>query len=106
MLCKRTSKTAVSCLCVCVPFPISLPNSLTCKWQKDSALTFDTPPLCPSEGSDNCYGNGMSPRWVDWLIRLSLGLMSPLIRPAFIDLYSRRRRGDIYVDGVSPVLLS
>lgn len=69
MLCKWTSKMAVSCLCVCVPFPISLPLSLTCKWQKDSAMTFDTSLLCFLESPDNCYGNGMSPRSVDWLIR-------------------------------------
>lgn len=68
MLCKWTSKMAVSCLCVCVPFPISRPLSPTCKWQKDSAMTFDIPPLCFLEGPDNCYGNGMSPRSVDWLI--------------------------------------
>lgn len=55
-------------LCLC-PFPNLSPSlSLTCKWQKDSTMTFDTPPLCFLEGPDNCYGNGMSPRSVDWLI--------------------------------------
>lgn len=47
---------------------LALSLSLTCKWQKDSAMTFDIPPLCFLEGPDNCYGNGMSPRSVDWLI--------------------------------------
>lgn len=50
------------------PFPIS-PLSLTCKWQKDSVTTFDTCPLCFSECLDNCYGNCMSQRSVDWLIQ-------------------------------------
>lgn len=42
--------------------------SLTCKWQKDSAMTFDTPPFCFLGGPDNCYGNGVSLRSVDGLI--------------------------------------
>lgn len=54
---------------VSVSLSPSLPLSLTCKWQKDSAMTFVTPPLCFLESPDNCYGNRMSPRSVDWLIR-------------------------------------
>lgn len=82
-LCKRTSKMAVSCLCARIaplpplPFFPSLPRSLfslTCKWQKDSEVTSDTPSsllLCwgGGEGPDNCYGNGMSLGSVDGLIR-------------------------------------
>lgn len=71
-------------LCVCVPFPISL--SLTCKWQKDSVMTFDSPPLCFLEGPDNCYGNGMSARSVDWLIRAVSQPDESLIPPASSDL--------------------
>lgn len=68
VLCKCTSKTASHVFECVSPFPIS-PLSLTCKWQKDSVTTFDTCPLCFSECLDNCYGNCMSQRSVDWLIQ-------------------------------------
>lgn len=68
VLCKRTSKTASHVFECVSPFPIS-PLSLTCKWQKDSVMTFDTCPLCFSKCLDNCYGNCMSQRSVDWLIQ-------------------------------------
>lgn len=67
VLCKYTSK--VSHVFVRVsPFPIS-PPSLTCKWQKDSAATPGTCPVCCSVCLDNCYGNCMSQGSVDWLIQ-------------------------------------
>lgn len=68
MLCKCTSKTASHVFECVSPFPIS-PLSLTRKWQKDSVPTFDTCPLCFSQCLDNCYGNCMSQRSVDWLIQ-------------------------------------
>lgn len=42
---------------------------LTCKWQKDSAVTLDSPPLFFLQGPDNCYGNCMPQRSADWLIQ-------------------------------------
>lgn len=65
VLCKCTSKTVSHVFVRVSPSP----PSLTCKWQKDSVATPDTCPLCFSEGLDNCYGNCMSRRWVDWLIQ-------------------------------------
>lgn len=67
VLCKYTSKVSHAFVHVS-PFPIS-PPSLTCKWQKDSAATPDTCPLCCSVCLDNCYGNCMSQGSVDWLIQ-------------------------------------
>lgn len=55
-------------LCLCPSPRPARSLSLTCKWQEDSVMTFDTSPLCFLEGPDNCYGNGMLPRSVDWLI--------------------------------------
>lgn len=46
-----------------------LPLSVTCKWQRDSVITFDMPPFCFLRGPDNCYGNKMLPRSFDRLSR-------------------------------------
>lgn len=69
------------CLCPFSHLSLSPFFSLTCKWQKDSAMTFDTPRLCFLGGPDNCYGNRMSQRSVDlgcqsarWVLWSSLPL--------------------------------
>lgn len=95
LLCKYTSK--VSRVFVRVsPFPIS-PPSLTCKWQKDSAATPDTRPLCCSARPDNCYGNCMSQGSVDWLVQAVSqpdGSFEPacLFRPALVVMLWQRVR--------------